>query len=279
MNRGMFRNSADWVVNRYNLTVGKFSTLILMILLLLATIFCVNVAANLSSFWAPVKAYNPPLQDLLADFFNVTSYTNGWNNTVDALMISFCAVTAFLIVINRLAIFIALKLIFCVMFTYLLRCTTLMVTHVPDSWNMGVRTITDFYGKVERDRGGDLIFSGHTLLVCLFAHTWSSFYLVTDNYFLHCVLGFAAWVYVTMVMIFIIVGRLHYTIDVLLALYICSGVWWSTSYFCTRFFEDPVCTLKFRDSSLPPMNSTTLEGPPAQASAQTPAQTPVPTPA
>lgn len=261
MNRGTFRNGVDWIVNRYQLTVGKFSSLILMVLLLLVTIFFVNVAANLASFWAPVKAYNAPLPDLLCDFFNVTAYTKSYNNAVDALMISFCAVTAALILLNRLAVFIALKLMFCILFTYLLRCTTLMVTSLPDSWNMGTRTITDFYGKIGRDRGGDLIFSGHTLLICLFAHVWSSFYLITNNEALHWLLAFLAWAYVTLVMILIIAGRLHYTIDVLLALYICSGVWWSVSYFCTRFFEEPVCNMKFRPLALPAMNSSLLGQP------------------
>ncbi|KAI5185784.1 hypothetical protein NEHOM01_1061 [Nematocida homosporus] len=259
MNRGVFRDSADWVINRYHLTGPKVVTVIGTVILLLLTLFFVNVAANIASFWAPVKAYSHPLQDLVCEFFNVTAYTTAYNNTVDSLLIPFCAVTAVVIVLNPLAIFIALKLMIAIIISYLLRVSTLLVTSLPDSWNMGTRTVEDTYAHFGRDRGGDLIFSGHTMLIVLFAHAWSSFYLITDSYALHWITGLLAWAYTIMVLIFITVARLHYTIDVLLALYIASGVWWSLSYFQTRFFEEPVSKMKFRRTPVPPLNSRSAD--------------------
>ncbi|KAI5179605.1 hypothetical protein NEOKW01_0068 [Nematocida sp. AWRm80] len=249
------RNGFDTITTRYNLTVGRFFVLIASIIILLVTLFFVNAAANISSFWSPVKAYYTPLQDLGNDFFNVTDYTPDWNNTVDILLIVFCCVSGALVILNPLAIYIGLKLIFCIIFAYLLRCFTLMVTALPDSWNYGLRVTYDTYSHFGRDRGGDLIFSGHTLLICAFAHAWSSFYLLTDNYFLHVFTALVAWLYTIMVLIFIVVGRMHYTIDVLLGFYIITGVWWSTSYFATKYFEYPVCQMKFRSSSIPRMVS------------------------
>lgn len=259
MNRGAFRNTTDWVSRRYSLTLPKILSVLAMIIFLLLTLFFMNVGANIASFWTPVKAYNTPLQDLLCDFFNVTAYTEAYVDTVDVLLIVFVALSAVIIVLNRLAVYIGLKLMFCISISYLLRFTTVVVTSVPDPWNMSRRTIFNFYTEAQRDRGGDLVFSGHTLLVASVAHAWSSFYLITDSYILHCITAALAWAWAVLIMIFLLVGRLHYTIDVLIGLYIASGVWWTTSYFATRFFEDPVCKLRFRSSSPRPMLSTSVD--------------------
>ncbi|OAG29964.1 shingomyelin synthase [Nematocida displodere] len=246
MNRGQWRSGVDYVSTRYGLTGWKIFSVLLAAFILAVSLFFVNVCANISSFWTPVKAYNFPLNDLLNDFFNSTSYTVSYNNAIDILLICFCAVTIVVILLNKNAVYIGLKLIIALTITYTLRCTTLVVTSLPDSWPMGTRSLNHFYSYFGRDRGGDLIYSGHTLLIVTFAHVWSSFYLITDSYLLHWVLGILAWAYIIMVMIFIVVARTHYTIDVLLAVYIASGVWWSLSYFSTRFFKDPIKDLSFK---------------------------------
>jgi len=263
MNREFFHNTYSRIDSYYKPSIGKICSLVLMALFLLVVIFFANVSANLASFWSPVKAYNTPLQDLVTDFFNFNLYTNAYLHAVDALIISFCAISAAIIILNRLAIYILLKLMFCISISYIFRITTVLVTSLPDSWNMGRRTVYDFYSQAERNRGGDLIFSGHTLLACSFAHAWSSFYLITDSYALHWITGILAWAWVALILVLILVGRLHYTIDVLLGIYIASGVWWTTSYFETRIFKDPVSTLKFRERSPAPLNSASLDRPPA----------------
>lgn len=260
MNRGIFRNYSDRVVSWYNLTAYKAFFLVLFILGMVLTMFIVNAAANISSFWTPVKAYNHVLQDVGCDFFNVTKDGSfAYYDVIDISMIVFCAVSIFFIVINRLAIFIGLKVMAVLIITYCLRCSTLMVTSLPDSWNLGLRTIQDTFSSLSRDRGGDLIFSGHTLLLCTFAHCWSSFYMISDSFAVHFISGLIAWGIVGTLITFIVVSRVHYTIDVLIGLYITSGVWWSVDYFLIKYFESPVCKLKFRERQLPPMISSSAD--------------------
>ncbi|KAI5132844.1 shingomyelin synthase [Nematocida ausubeli] len=254
MDRNVIRDIPRQIVSWYGLTVQKGITLVVVIFALAVTLFLVNVAANISSFWSPMKAYNYALQDVGNDFFNKGFQTNSnYNEVVDIIMICFLAVTGVCIVINKLAIFIGLKLMVTIIISYLLRCTTLMVTGLPDSWDLGLRTISNTFSDLSRERGGDLIYSGHTLLVCAFAHCWSSFYLLSDSFSVHVITALCAWIVFGTIVTFIIVGRLHYTIDVLLALYITSGIWWGLDYFLIKYFEMPVFNLKFRRERLPPM--------------------------
>jgi PAP2 superfamily C-terminal len=258
MDRERVQHHWNNVVAYYQLTPMKVFSLILVVLPFLFIIFSMNVIANLGSFWSPVKAYNPPLSDALNELFNSNTYRLSYNEAANAVMYAFGGVTIFLIIINRLALFIAIKLITALTITYFLRCTTVPVTNLPDSWQRGNRILTDFYSEFSTDRGGDLIFSGHTLLVALFAHCHSSFYLLGNSMTLHVLSGLFGWISAGLVMVFIVVGRLHYTIDVLLGLYIASGVWWSLSYFFSRFFREPVFKMSFKERNAP-MNITALE--------------------
>ncbi|KAI5191525.1 hypothetical protein NEMIN01_1551 [Nematocida minor] len=256
----MIQEHVRRVQSWYNLTGPKIACLLVFIFIFVVTMFFVNVSANISSFWSPMKAYNHSLQDTGCDFFNngYQSESN-YNNVVDIIMICFLAISIFFILINRLAVFIALKLLGCLSLTYLLRCITLMFTALPDSWDLGIRTICNTFSEMSRDRGGDLIFSGHTLLVCTFAHCWSSFYIISDSFAFHVISAICAWIVAVTIFVFIVVGRLHYTIDVLLGIYIASGVWWSSDYFLTRYFELPVCKLKFREERIPAMISSSCD--------------------
>lgn len=256
----MLQDYSRRIQSWYNLSWSKIGAILIFILVFLGTLFCVNASANISSFWTPMKAYNHSLQDLGCDFFNKGFQSKSYYiNVVDILLICFVGVGIFFILINRLAVFIALKVLGCLIITYALRCITLMFTSLPDSWDSGLRTITDTFSGMSRRRGGDLIFSGHTLLVCTFAHCWSSFYLICDSFALHVLTGMCAWIVAGVIMVFIVVGRLHYSIDVILSIYITSGVWWSIDYFLTRYFEMPPCKLKFREERIPPMISSSSD--------------------
>ncbi|OAG30375.1 hypothetical protein NEIG_00538 [Nematocida sp. ERTm5] len=256
MENSVIRDYSTRLIGYYGLTGMKAISLLVSIGCLVGVLFLVNAAANVSSYWSPMKAYNPSLQDVGNSFFNNGFLVeSNYNEVVDIIMICFLGVTVFFILINKMAIFIALKLIITIIIAYTLRCTTLMVTSLPDSWDQGLRTINDTFSDMSRQRGGDLIYSGHTLLVCAFAHCWSSFYLLTDSFYMHVLTGLCAWVVFGTIVIFIIVGRLHYTIDVLLAMYITSGVWWSLDYFLLQYFEAPVCQLIFRETRRMPMDS------------------------
>lgn len=262
MNRGTAQSYAERVVSYYNVTLGSFFSLCALVIVFLFVLFSMNAISNFASFWSPVKAYNPPLPDVGNELFNVTTYDLAYNSVVNGMLYSFIGVTIFFILINKLALFIGMKTILALTISYFLRCTTIPMTGLPDSWQRGVRSVEDFYSAFDTERGGDLVFSGHTLLVCTFAHCWSSFYLLTNYMALHVLTAIVAWVYVGTLLLFIIVGRLHYTIDILLGIYVASGVWWSLSYFAQRFFEEPVCRFRFKQQNAR-MDSSVLNTEPA----------------
>lgn len=257
-NRGPAIRAVEAVISWYYLTWAKVGFLIFFLLLFLLMLFFANASANIASFWAPSQAYSFPLQDLGNDFFNVTDYTYGYNDAVDVLLICFCAFSGFVLLFNRLAVYIILKVMLALTIAYFLRSTCILVTSPPDTWQLGRRIIYDFFGSFNRYRGGDLVFSGHTLLTCTIASAWSSFHMVTDLGIIHWILGITAWIYAGLIMVLIVVGRAHYTVDVLLGAYIAVLLWWSLSYFETRLFEEPICKMKFRSSPIPPYTTRSV---------------------
>ena len=121
---------------------------------------------------------------------------------------------------------------------YLMRATTVLVTSLPDP-RPGCQQIQDkFWSTLVLHRCGDCIFSGHTtaLTVC------TLYWLVAD-------VGRARFLRWMVVMCFvggiwaILANRAHYTVDILLAVYIVVPLWfahahlWNTLIVPQRRFE------------------------------------------
>ena len=72
---------------------------------------------------------------------------------------------------------------------------------------------------------GDMIFSGHTLLIILFCLTFHTYYPKTKH--MYSVNGVKAmvWILGLVGVFFIIATRLHYTLDVLLAVFLAMTLW------------------------------------------------------
>jgi len=118
---------------------------------------------------------------------------------------------------------------------YLMRCVALVVTSFPDP-RPGCQKVTDnFFTTIVFHRCGDCMFSGHTSALAIFSLYWIS---QSSERFKHLVnvirlmvcssFFFGIWA--------IIANRAHYTIDVLVAVYVCAGTWWSHAYFLERYF-------------------------------------------
>jgi hypothetical protein len=72
---------------------------------------------------------------------------------------------------------------------------------------------------------GDMVFSGHTMLMILFALTFHTYYKRTARYWALNGVKTVIWLWCFVGLASIIATRLHYTIDVLLGIYLSITVW------------------------------------------------------
>jgi len=77
---------------------------------------------------------------------------------------------------------------------------------------------------------GDMVFSGHTMLLVLSALTWHTYYPRTEVQFNP--VKFLVWTWTFCGLFSIVATRLHYTLDVLLAWYLSVTVWSSYHRIC-----------------------------------------------
>lgn len=87
-------------------------------------------------------------------------------------------------------------------------------------------------------RCGDCIFSGHAVVLTLFSlyYFWKSDN--EDHCMLFRILKRCSWFVSLIGMFLILANRSHYTVDILLAVYVSAGVWWSYAYWWKTFIID-----------------------------------------
>lgn len=125
----------------------------------------------------------------------------------------------------------------------LLRTFTVFSTQLPDSAEK-CKTLTpsttalsalDYYLVFEKAMGmmipvgsvtcGDMIFSGHSVLMMLCALTWHTYYKVIPGALSINKVKVVIWILAGAGMLLVILSRMHYTLDVLLAIYLALTVW------------------------------------------------------
>lgn len=137
-----------------------------------------------------------------------------------------------LILVSRTPLLILVKAFLTSTIANLLRITTVATTSLPDP-RIGCQVVTEnFFTNLRLHRCGDSVFSGHTVIYILCALIWISHgpknkwgILGTFLISIGALLG----------AFFVLANRAHYTIDVLLAIYIVIGVWFSVSYFFEKY--------------------------------------------
>jgi len=72
---------------------------------------------------------------------------------------------------------------------------------------------------------GDMVFSGHTMLMILFALTFHTYHKRTERYWALNGVKTFVWALCAIGLLSILATRLHYTIDVLLGMYLSLTVW------------------------------------------------------
>ncbi|OWF44472.1 Sphingomyelin synthase-related protein 1 [Mizuhopecten yessoensis] len=220
-------------------------------LYLLSAHICSCVAIVYVNDRLPDRKKHPPLPDLILDHLPYVPWAGQASEYCLALeMVIWIGMVSFhkqrLQIIHRLCL-IAGTL-------YWLRCACILVTSLPvpdvnkkcfpfpkaDTWNKLQRAF-DLYSRfglkvVGAQTCGDYIFSGHTTLLTVL-NLFVNEYAPRSRCFVRGI----TWSLNTSGMVFILLCRGHYTIDVLLAFYISYQIFTSYHY----------CIVKERTSSLP----------------------------
>lgn len=199
---------------RYKITKTSSLLFIVSFSIAIFSLLLMNTMANISSFWSVDKEDGPPLPDM---FFEYSS-RKPFAKIVDILMNTLIGMTIFLIFIKREAIQIFFRFFVCLSISYFLRMSTVGLTNLPSPNVDCLKIVNNMLTTFTFNRCGDAMFSGHTLIVMICALTWSSYDLLPY-------LSNMVWVFSFIIFMGILFARNHYTIDVLLAIYITGSVW------------------------------------------------------
>lgn len=208
------------IKTRYQLDRSSLLILAISLACIIFSLLMANVFSNISSFWSVDTDQILPIPDLFFESFE----TREFSSYVDIMMNIFITTTLISILIRRDAIKIYFRLFICLSITYFIRMSIITVTNLPPPYTDCVKIVEKFLTTFTYKRCGDLLFSGHTLMVSACVFTWHS-YRIFNSYKLSVIGRVIAWIIGCSILIGILVSRNHYTIDVMLGFYIMGCVW------------------------------------------------------
>ncbi|KAG0418981.1 Phosphatidylcholine:ceramide cholinephosphotransferase 2 [Dictyocoela roeselum] len=215
--------------NRYHLNKEVSKIIGITFILAIICFYLMSVMANIASYWS-LPGETQRLPDMVLDSF----FVDDAYDYVDILLNIFTVMTIIMPFIRRDALFIIFRYIICLSFCYLLRITTVSVTNLPSpsACNKKVDILTNF----NFNRCGDLIFSGHTIVFTTNSLVWST-YKITRSVILNIVLLMSVWIVSGVGVIGLLVFHKHYTVDVVISVYIAIGVWLLFANLCEKYFK------------------------------------------
>ncbi|KAI8908511.1 PAP2 superfamily C-terminal-domain-containing protein [Gorgonomyces haynaldii] len=123
----------------------------------------------------------------------------------------------------------------CLVVSYMLRSAVVAVTNMPDSrTNCDKVPYDQLFTNFSSHRCGDAMFSGHSILLATSALVWTS-YFEPKSHVLYYIAVIILWLICFGGMLVILLNRTHYSADVIVALYVCTGVWFSYRYLQLKY--------------------------------------------
>ncbi|KAK9767571.1 hypothetical protein K7432_002543 [Basidiobolus ranarum] len=208
-----------WVITR--------QIVILLICILIPwgiSYYLMDVLSNYASYRSPSNTVNPIMPD--AGFEVIPEMHNiGLTDAFDGITFAFLAL---LILTHQTPLRIAVHALSCSFMNNMMRTTTVAITSVVDPRPGCEHVTSNFWWTFTLHRCGDAIFSGHTSIFMLCCMAWVTY--APRN-----TIGIGG----ILLMIGLVIGgsliiisnRTHYTVDVLLAIYICFGNWYAFRWF------------------------------------------------
>ncbi|KAM0676332.1 sphingomyelin synthase [Gurleya vavrai] len=189
-----------------------------------------NTMANISSFWSLDKDDHPPLPDVFFEFFQKENL----KDIIDLMMNALIFFTFIFILMRRDAIQIYVRLFICISICYFCRMSTVALTNLPTPNLNCNKIVKNMFTTFNYNRCGDVMFSGHALIITLCAFVWSSYDLLILEKLSHYAALFI-WITTFIIYVFIILARNHYSIDVLLSIYVTGSVWIIYGYIWRKY--------------------------------------------
>eukprot|EP00033_Pygsuia_biforma_P004228 GCRY01004637.1.p1 GENE.GCRY01004637.1~~GCRY01004637.1.p1 ORF type:complete len:298 (-),score=29.86 GCRY01004637.1:406-1299(-) len=174
------------------------------------------IACNIADLKRP---QTEPLPDFLYSFIPYSEEIHPDHLILPYVVITVIAVSFHaqrMIILRRMLILHALLL--------LMRDITMMATSLPDpnpKCNLvghRHREVFELFNPLYGHTCGDLVFSGHTTLICLLAMVW-------HDYFSSTVVRVFVWIYTVGIMLTLTAARMHYTLDIILGLFLTVRLW------------------------------------------------------
>ncbi|KAK9764242.1 hypothetical protein K7432_008420 [Basidiobolus ranarum] len=183
-----------------------------------------NVLSNYASYRSPSNKVNPIMPD--AGFEVIPEMHNiSLTDAFDAITFSFLVL---LVLFHRTPLRIVVHALSVSFMNNVMRTTTVAITSVVDPRPSCEQVTGKFWWTFTLHRCGDAIFSGHTSIFMLCFMVWVTY--APRN-----IIGFGGIFLMLCLVIggslIIISNRTHYTVDVLLAIYICFGNWYAFRWF------------------------------------------------
>lgn len=125
--------------------------------------------------------------------------------------------------------------------TLILRSMVVFLTVYPDPRNSCQVVSENLLTTIQAHRCSDCMFSGHMIPLVLAALFWTHFYIGPKRILINSL----AWLFSLVGGVLIIANRAHYTVDVVISIYVCCGAWIAHSY----FFERPMYMMTMTNSS------------------------------
>jgi len=222
----------------------------------LVGLMCMATSTAISWFRTPL--YFPSLPDIGHDMLPmvITVWGMDAHRMCDSLMY-LTATTTLVFALCTPGWRIILRRFFVIYGTLMfLRSITLLATSLPDPYPLceeyvpgtydwgdmpWSEVLVEFMGMFGPNEHasltcGDLIFSGHTILFVLCAMTWHTYYTPMHMYMLNPV-KLSIWVISIIGTVLLIVTRMHWTIDIMLAYFITVVVWNAYHSVCRDLFK------------------------------------------
>lgn len=205
----------------YQLTHTSLALITLSSSINLITLFLTNLISNIASYWSIDITDMPPVPDL---FFESTIQHRSLTSIAELCMNIFLILTIFCILLRRDALKLYFRISICMSITYFLRMSIIIITNFPSPNVECEKIVSNFFTRFTYNRCGDLMFSGHTLIVSLCVLVWHS-YDIFKGIVLRVISRLVAYVLGIFILINILVARNHYTVDVILGVYVTGFVW------------------------------------------------------
>ncbi|EJW04821.1 hypothetical protein EDEG_00991 [Edhazardia aedis USNM 41457] len=209
--------------------LNKASAIIMFFIgvILISSLLMMNTMANISSFWS-VDIDEKPLPDIVHEILPLSMTNQGIVlATVDISMYSFLVFTVLAVLTRRDAVNIGIRMFSTISISYLLRILIVTQTNLPSPTSNCRKIVKNFLTEFGQDRCGDLIYSGHTIPLTICIYTWLtySFFKSFLGELLKNILRTRVAILGYSTLFMIIICRMHYTIDVILAIYSTTSVW------------------------------------------------------